>query len=144
VPGTATLPSRLSRLAQPLTFALIGAANTVLDVALFAALLGAGLAPVPANTVSYGSGILTSYVLNGRLTFRLGWAELASARKLGAFALTALTGLLISNLVVGLLAGPIGPMPAKLCSLLASFAWNYTLAKRFAFAHPGGPPREGG
>ena len=126
--------ARLRRFLRPLCFAGVGVLNTLIDVTLFTLLVAHAVHPVLANTVSYSSGIVTSFTLNGRLTFGLRWRELASLRRFAAFCATAMVSLAASNLVVALLAGPIGPVPAKLVSLIASFGLNYSLGGRFAFA----------
>lgn len=124
----------LRRFARPLSFAAIGALNTALDVALFAALVDRGLPPATANLVSYSSGIGSSYLLNGRITFQLGWRELASARRAATFAAINLVGLAIGTAVVALLAGAIGAVPAKLASLAATFIWNFSMSSRLVTA----------
>lgn len=124
----------LRRYARPLSFAAIGAINTGLDLALFGLLIGSGLSPASSNLVSYSAGIGSSYLLNGRITFGLGWRELASRRRMMAFTAINLVGLAIGTAVVALLAGPIGALAAKLVSLIASFAWNFTMSSRAAMA----------
>ena len=49
----------------------VGVLNTSIDFVLFTVLVnGAGWAPVPANIVSYGTGIVNSFVVNKFWTFR--------------------------------------------------------------------------
>lgn len=124
----------LQRYRRPLSFAAIGAVNTGLDLVLFGLLIAAGLTAAGANLVSYSAGIGSSYLLNGRITFGLGWRELASRRRAAAFTAINLIGLAIGTAVVALLAGPIGALPAKLVSLIATFAWNFTMSSRAAMA----------
>ena len=121
---------------RPLCFAVVGVLNTLIDVAIFTVLVAHAVPPVLANTVSYTSGIATSFTLNGRLTFGLGWRELASMRRFAAFCGTALVSLAAADIVIALLAPSLGPLAAKLVSLGASFAVNYRLGGRYAFAQP--------
>jgi len=62
------LPDRLA--ARAAAFSLVGVANGVVGVAVIviADLLGAD--PVLANVLGYGAGLLVSFTLNSRVTFR--------------------------------------------------------------------------
>src|SRR5215471_11269762 len=56
---------------QALRFAAVGVINTLTDFSIFALLaLALGVNTILANTVSYSAGILSSYALNSRFTFR--------------------------------------------------------------------------
>lgn len=62
------LPDRLS--ARAAAFSLIGLANGAVGIAVIVVvnLLGAG--PLLANVLGYGAGLLVSFTLNSRVTFR--------------------------------------------------------------------------
>jgi putative flippase GtrA len=116
-----------------LRFGAVGVANTALDVAIFGGLtMFAGTPPVAANLVSYSSGIGLSFVLNRAWTFR-DRRHTHPWRQLALFVAGSLTGLALSTLVVGLLAGALGPLPAKAVSIGASFAWNYVFSSLVVF-----------
>src|SRR5918999_6513202 len=88
---------RSPRIRQIITFAAISIATTVLDFALFNLLVfGDLLSPVVANTISYGSGIVASYVLNKRLTFAGGGRDKRS-HEFGLFLVINLLGLGLNN-----------------------------------------------
>jgi putative flippase GtrA len=113
-------------------FGAVGIANTAADVAVFSGLLLAGTPAVPANLVSYSSGIGLSFVLNRAWTFhdrhrRHPWTQLM------LFIAGSVTGLALSTLVVGLLAGAWGPLSAKAVSVGATFAWNYLFSSLIVF-----------
>ena len=60
----------LRRIPRPVRFALVGVANTGVDVAVFVALtLGLALPPVAANPLSYAAGMVFSFASNRRVTF---------------------------------------------------------------------------
>ncbi len=129
-----TLPS----LAVPWTavrFALVGATNTLLDVAVFLALLAVpGMPVLLANAAGYGTGMVASFLLNRRWTFRVRREAAPLARRLPVFAAFNLVGLALSSLVVALLVPAVPPLAAKLAATAVTFAWNYWSSRRFVFA----------
>jgi putative flippase GtrA len=82
------------------TFGAVSIITTVLDFGIFNVLVE--FEPVPllvANTLSYGAGILASYLLNKRLTFAGGGRE-KKHHEIGLFILINLGGLWLNNLAV--------------------------------------------
>ena len=79
-------------------FALVGSINTAVDLGIFAALTGLlALQPDRANAISYGSGIVTSFILNRGWTFedlRGGLAE-----QITRFIVVSLASLLLTMIV---------------------------------------------
>jgi len=122
-------PRRRRNLDTLLRFATVGAITTLLDVALFSALVAAAAPPAPANLVSYSCGIAVSYLLNRSWTFRVRHSN-AQALK---FCAATLTGLLISTALVAALATLMPPTLAKILSVPAVFAWNYLTARLWVF-----------
>ena len=59
-----------SEVGRLLRFCVVGAANTLLTLASFAALTAVGLAAAPASAAAFGVGAVNGYVLNRRWTFR--------------------------------------------------------------------------
>ena len=55
---------------QLLKFGAVGVANTLLSLALFAALTAAGAPAAPAAAAAFAAGAVNSYVLNRGWTFR--------------------------------------------------------------------------
>jgi len=118
---------------RAIKFGVVGIANTALDLALFSALtFGAHLPPLLANVVSYASGIALSFWVNRSWTFRDRTLREPTGQ-LAIFVTGNLAGLAISTGVVALLLKYIGPMPAKLVSVGASFLWNFGFSNRVVF-----------
>jgi putative flippase GtrA len=116
-----------------LRFGAVGIANTGLDVAIFSILtLLAGVTAVAANVVSYSAGIGLSFALNRSWTFRDRKGQ-GSLKQFMLFVAGNLAGLAISTLVVALLVGAWGPLPAKAASVGVTFAWNYLYSARVVF-----------
>lgn len=52
-------------------FAIVGAANTIIDMGVYTLLIyGLGVAPYPAQVFGYSCGVLNSYICNRSWTFR--------------------------------------------------------------------------
>ena len=99
-------PKRLGRafIRQVFAFASVSVATTVLDFALFNVLIGFDvLSPLVANTISYGAGIVASYVLNKRFTFS-GGGRANRGHEVGLFIVLNLVGLGINNGAVAMAA----------------------------------------
>lgn len=126
---------RAHRLTAMFRFAAVGAVTTCLDIAVFAALAAAGVAPTLANVASYSCGIALSYTLNRRWTFRRR-GSLMQALK---FVLATTSGLLLSTILLALLTKVIPPLPAKLATLPVVFLWNYYSTKLWAFREASSP-----
>ena len=117
---------------RPLRFALVGGANTALDLTLFAALTAAlGVAPEPANAISYGSGIASSFILNRHWTFADARGDVAEM--LMRFIALNLGALLLSTVLVTALAQMMAPVIAKLLSLPVMFPLSYGMSRHFVF-----------
>ncbi|MBK8480272.1 MAG: GtrA family protein [Proteobacteria bacterium] len=116
---------------------MVGALNTLLDLALFNALhYGLGLALVVANTLSYGAGIAQSFALNRHWTF----ADRRDAgrpvgRQLALFVALNLLALGLSNLTIWLLVRRFGlpAYAAKLVAVGVTFLWGYATSRRYVF-----------
>ena len=89
---------------QVFAFASVSVATTVLDFALFNVLIGFDvLSPLVANTISYGAGIVASYLLNKRITFS-GGGRANRGHEVGLFIVLNLVGLGINNGAVAMAA----------------------------------------
>ena len=118
-------------------FALVGVANTLIDIGLFM-LLVAPLGIVAANFVSTSAGMTFSFVVNGLFTFGAG--SLTVRHALLFVSTTGVTMWLIQPVVIhGLLAVAQGPLNrdgdlallgVKVLSIAISVVLNY-LAYRF-------------
>jgi putative flippase GtrA len=119
-----------------LRFAVVGGINTAVDLGLFAALTGLlALQPDRANAISYGSSVVTGFVLNRGWTFadvRGGIAE-----RFTRFVVVSLASLLLSTMIVVGLAAVLPALVAKFLSLPIMFLWSYSMTRRFVFRRAG-------
>jgi len=122
---------RLGRLGLPMIgrFAVVGIANTLADIAIFAGLTALGLVPALANLFSYSCGIALSYALNRRWTFR----AQGSPQRMVKFALAMIAGLGLSTLLVAILATILPAVIAKILTVPVVFVWNFLLARYWVF-----------
>jgi putative flippase GtrA len=117
---------------RALRFALVGGVNTTLDVTLFAVLtIFIGIPPTQANVLSYGTGIVVSFLLNRAWTFNDIRGDLP--QQFARFLIVSLSALLISTLIVAALAPMMPAILAKLLSLPGMFLWSYVMTRRFVF-----------
>lgn len=95
------LPDRLA--ARAASFSMVGAVNSVVGIAVIvtAGFFGAG--PMLANMLGYGTGLIVSFTLNSRVTFRRRVVNRAAAlRFLGAFAIAFAVNLAVVEVVTDL------------------------------------------
>ncbi len=57
-------------LGRLLRYMLVGCANTLIGLSVIFLAMALGLSPVPANAAGYAVGLIVSYLLNRRFTFR--------------------------------------------------------------------------
>ncbi len=115
-------------------FATVGLLTTAIDIVLFSLLaVGAGIPAVAANTVSYSTGILTSFLLNRFWTFGLSARERSAFHHAFRFGASNLVGLLLSNLIVALFLLVMPKVFAKGLSVPLVFIWNYGAARFWVF-----------
>lgn len=114
---------------KALRFGLVGLANSVVDLAVFAAVLAAGAPPLLANLFGWGVAVVFSYLVNSRWSFersaRVGDLR-AAARFIGLGALITLG---VSSGAIMTLAGAIGVMPAKILGLAVAAVLNFLAAR---------------
>lgn len=107
------------------------------DLALFMALLGVGLHPVPASAAGYSIGLLAHWFASSRLVFAHQPARFVSYRRRQKllFLASALIGLAITSAIVGL-GSYLGldPRLAKLGAIAVSFQITYILRRSVVFA----------
>lgn len=116
-------------------FGGVGVVNTITDFALFGALIAAGASPAPANIAGFLGANLQSYLLNSRITFRVGGrpAALSPPGYMKFLAAHAMS-LVASTAMVVILADRVGPLPAKAAAVGFTFVWNYAMSAIFVFA----------
>ncbi len=115
-------------------FALVGIANTAIDMALFAALfywVGWGL--LPAHIAAFLVAATNSYLMNKAWTFADGTRGRAAWIKGIRYVAVATVGLGLSSLTIWLAAFVVPVMVAKVLAIVASFAWNYAASATLVF-----------
>lgn len=120
-------------------FGLVGVVNTLIDLILFSLLVqGAAFGVVAANVLSYGTGILNSFVMNRAWTFNDRSQGRALLRSFLLFVGINLLGLGFSTLLVAGFSTLMEPILAKVISVPLVFVWNYLASRHLAF--DAGPP----
>ena len=120
-------------LQRVLKYAVVGVGNTATDFLVFSVLVfGMQVDSFIANGCAFAIAVTQGYLLNSYWTFhdsnsRLSWNRYAS------FVAVNLGGVAASMLTLFLLQDHIGPLAAKLSSVLFVFAWGYLMSRRFVF-----------
>lgn len=114
-------------------FALVGAANTGVDIGIFSLLVfGLGLGLIPANALAYLVASTSSYFVNRIWTFK-GKTAPASIRDYLTFQLVNGIGFVLATIVLVLLANYVPILAAKVLSIGASFSWSFFMLDRFVW-----------
>lgn len=133
--GTAPLLKRIRQITL-LRYAIASLGALAVDMASFLALLSAHVPPTAASAIGYTLGIVAHWLLSSRKVFadQIAPAGLARTRQKALFLVSALIGLALTTLVVGL-ATRIGADPrlAKLLAIVTSFAATWLLRQRVVF-----------
>ena len=114
----------------------VSAGALLADLALFSALLHAGLAAGPASATGYAGGILVHWLLSSRLVFADDTATqgIERTRQKALFIGSALIGLaLTTGIVSGGAALGIEPHLAKLVAIAISFQTTYIARRTLVF-----------
>lgn len=115
-------------------FSLVGVVNTAIDVTLFALLVHVFQWEVlPANILSYSTGILNSFVMNKLWTFHDQRPFSHSLQPFVLFVVINISSLFLSTAVVWLFSHYLAKLTAKLASVGVVFVWNYTLTRLLVF-----------
>ena len=129
-----------------LKFGSVGVLNTLVDYAVFNALvLGAGMSVAPANVISYSTGIANSWFWNKRWTFadrpmRYPRLALPTFIAVNLVGLVLNTGAVLGLQALGVRIGVPEMMSEavylniyKTLAITVSYAWNYLATKHFVF-----------
>ena len=114
-------------------YAVVGVGNTATDFFVFSLLVfGMQIDSLVANGCAFAIAVTQGYLLNSCWTFHdpdsgLSWKRYVS------FVAVNLGGVAASMLTLFLLQDYIGPLAAKLSSMLFVFAWGYLMSRRFVF-----------
>jgi putative flippase GtrA len=110
-------------------FAIVGLANTAIDLAGFFLLLKLHVAPLPANVISWSIAVIVSFVANGFWSFERNQAIRLHDAFLRFVSLGALISLGVSSLSIALFAGIAGVWPAKIGGVIVAAVLNFLAAR---------------
>jgi putative flippase GtrA len=118
---------------QWLRYTVVGASNTALYAATYMLLAGAGVHYIFASSLAFALGVLNSYALNRRWTFR---SDGRRAPELARFLSTQLVGVAASvSLLAALVAvGGLNPLVAQAVAFPVSSLITFALSREWAFA----------
>jgi putative flippase GtrA len=121
-------------LAQPILFALVGAASAVVDVSLFWLLTRRGqLVPLVANAVSFGIAAGNSFILNKLLTFRHRKSRYGAKMQAPLFILARCLCLIVCSLALAVALHFAPSLVAKLLASAVTLGFAYGLSSRLVF-----------
>lgn len=110
-------------------FAVVGVANTAIDMASFSLLLWFKAPPLGANLGAWFVAVLFSFVANGFWSFERD-ADIPIHNAFFRFvSLGALISLGVSSLSLAVLAGVIGVWPAKIIGVVVAAVLNFLAAR---------------
>lgn len=127
----------LAELATARRFLTVGAITTLLDYAIFSALIEQAQWPVAAaNATSYSAGIVLSLALHRRWTFRRLIQPNHAGRDAAKFIAWNMAALVLSTALVQLGTKILSPEIAKLGSIAIMAALNFLVARFWVFSPP--------
>lgn len=112
-----------------LRFGAVGVANSLIDLAIFSALLWLGTAPLLANLLGWFGAVSFSYAANSRWSFERAHNLKRGRSFLRFFALGALITLGVSSGAIVALSGLIGVLPAKIVGLVVAAVISFLAAR---------------
>jgi putative flippase GtrA len=119
-------------------FGVVSVGTTLMDFAVFNLLISVtALSPVTANTISYSVGVVVSYLLNKRLTFREGGRD-NRGHEMGLFLVINIVGLALNNGAIALVAREFGRSTvvldaAKLAAGAGTWVLKFVTFKRWVY-----------
>ena len=119
---------------KALSFALIGAVNTVIDLAVFLTAYNlVGLPLVPANVLAWLVAVSCSYVMNSFTTFAVESGRKLTLRSYVTFVASGIAGVIANTTVLVLASFWMPVIAAKLLAILVSFGVNFSLSHFVVF-----------
>ncbi|MGX8012111.1 GtrA family protein [Mesorhizobium sp. ORM8.1] len=112
-----------------LRFALVGLANTCIDLAAFFLLLRLAMPPLAANVAAWFVAVVFSFVANGFWSFERDPGIRLHHSFLRFVSLGALISLGVSSLSIAVLAGTVGVWPAKIGGVIVAAVLNFLAAR---------------
>ncbi|WP_315924614.1 GtrA family protein [Mesorhizobium sp. SP-1A] len=110
-------------------FAVVGLANTVIDLAAFSVLLWLSTPPLAANVGAWFVAVLFSFAANGLWSFERDRSIPLGNAFFRFISLGALISLGVSSLSIAALAGWTGVWPAKIGGVVVAAALNFLAAR---------------
>jgi putative flippase GtrA len=110
-------------------FAIVGLANTAIDLASFFLLLKVGVSPLPANIAAWFIAVTFSFAANGFWSFERNRAIRLHDAFLRFASLGGLISLGVSSLSIALFAGIAGVWPAKIGGVVVAAVLNFLAAR---------------
>ncbi|WP_185965038.1 GtrA family protein [Glacieibacterium frigidum] len=106
-------------------YLVTGGTAALVDIGCFTLALEAGIAIVPAATLSFMVGAVVNYWLSARFVFR----QKRSLRGYLLFVAVATLGLILNVTLTALIAAhtPVPPVLAKVIAIAIGFVFNFTL-----------------
>lgn len=110
-------------------FAVVGLANTAIDLAAFTALLWLAIPPLVANVGAWLAAVTFSFVANRLWSFERDHSIPLSHSMFRFVSLGALISLGVSSAFIVGLSGWIGVWPAKIAGIVVAAALNFLAAR---------------
>jgi putative flippase GtrA len=118
-------------------YSAIGVLNTLTDFVVFIFMTEEfGYRPLTANIISYSAGIVLSFIMNRRFTFRALTYNLDFKSQFVRFGVVNLLSLVISSTLVSLFSELMTPPLAKILSVPFVLIWGFLAVRAFVFASP--------
>ena len=122
---------------RPLKFGIVGVFNSTIDFSLFMFFIQVlGWHILPANIISYGAGVLNSFIMNKLWTFQDHRPFSLSMNPFICFVLINISSLILSSFLVWLISQHLTAAISKIISIGIVFIWNYSLTRMLVFQMP--------
>ena len=127
---------------KAISFGLVGAANTLVDLGVFwIALTLIGLPLLLANLLAWLVAVSGSYLMNCFTTFAAESGRKVTLLTYAGFVASGIAGLVVSTAVLVIAAMFVRILAAKLIAIAVSFAVNFSLS-HFVIFRPRPRPKE--
>ncbi len=140
---TISITQNTRETARFMRFAVVGGIGTVVDFGvLFMLKEIIGLPLIAANSLSYLAGVVNNFTLNRHWTYA-DVPKKALGRQFLQFLLVSTAGLLLNNLIVGLMSAPLGDLlnlpdtgylVAKVLATGIVVFWNFIINRMWTFS----------
>jgi putative flippase GtrA len=125
---------RRTVLAKLFSFASIGVLNVVVDLSIFTiALRIFHFSLVASNVVAWAIAVTGSYAMNSKITFGKETGGMLSFGRYFRFAASGVLGVIVATTVLVLLSDYVSIPIAKLASIVAGFAVNFSMSHFVVF-----------